>query len=88
MLVSATPEFSKAVGFRGVMLWNFSGLSCSGVAPRLLLRALASMSRVANWYMCKYPNSLGGMYDPGPGVSGFGTFLEVLLPNLIYFAVP
>ena len=79
--VLASPELSNAVGFLGVMLK-------SGLVPRRLLKALASMSRPPNWYKCKYPNSLGGMYEPGPGVSGFGTFLEVLLLNFMILAVP
>ena len=79
--VLARPELSNAVGFLGVMLKSFIG-------PRRLLKALASRSRPPNWYKCKYPNSLGGMYEPGPGVSGFGTFLEVLLLSFMIFAVP
>ena len=79
--VLASPELSNAVGFLGVMLK-------SGLVPRRLLKALASMSRPPNWYKCKYPNSLGGMYEPGPGVSGLGTFLEVLLLNFMILAVP
>ena len=79
--VLASPELSNAVGFLGVMLK-------AGLVPRRVLNALASMSRPPNWYKCKYPNSLGGMYEPGPGVSGLGTFLEVLLLNFMILAVP
>jgi hypothetical protein len=92
VVVSTRPEFSNAVGLRGVTLWNFSG-----VTPRLEERARVLLITevpgslfvmFANLYMSKYPNSLGGIYDPGPGVSGFGIFLVVLFDSLIYFAVP